>query len=437
MSERNRRERQKTNALDWAKKQERSFESTVKLPEGVSLFKLDKVGVFRLDFMPYVVGKNNPRAKPGMEHFEREYDAHRVPTADGQRLFCCRMKCWGKRCAVCDFLRMNGGTADQALVKSLRTTTRHLWVVNDKPGDRKNPLKVFDTNHYNRGLGFGEMLADAITSVTDYANFADLSEGYTIQLNVKEQTFPGGKFNAAVRMDFLPRKYQYPESLLDAAPCLDDLLVDPGYDAVAKLLNPDQGKEGEEPTPGGDNEPEEEQEPADGEEEETPKPKKKRVVEEPEEEPEPEEEQDPTAEDLGLEMGDKVKHEDHGICKIIHVSGDGTSLRLKDSEGNVHKAVAPSEVRKVKTKPPPPPEPEEPEDEDEPPPAPKPKPKVQVKKPTRPPEPDDDDTEDEDELPVSRPKQPAKKTSREVAFDDDELGDEDEAPKRPVKKPGK
>jgi len=430
MSDRSRRERQKTNALNWAKQQERSFESQIKLPEGVVQYKLDKVGVYRIDVMPYIVGKNNPRAQEGDIHFEREYEAHRIPTPDGNRMFCCRMKCFGKKCAACDFLRMQGGTADQNLVKSLRTTTRHLWVVNDKPGDSANPLKVFDTNHYNRGLGFGEMLAEAITSVADYASFFELDGGYTLQLSVKEQTWPGGKFNAATRIDFLPRKYTYKDKMLDSAPCLDALLVDPGYDHVAKLLNPDTqgGEEEERDTARTSSQPDDD--------DDTPPPKKRPPADD--DDDDESENKDPTAADLGLEIGDKVKHEEYGVCKIIHVSGDGTSLRIKDKEGDVHKAIAPSEVKKLKDEPAKKPPPAD-DDDDEPTPPPKkrppvaddddddvPPPKPKGKQPTpKKEEPDDDqDDDDDDELPVRKP---IKKTGKDVAFDDD---DDDDVPVR-------
>ena len=77
---------------------------------------------------------------------------------------------------------------------------------------------------------------DAINAVPKYGDFADLEGGQTLQLTVKEQTFPGGKYNAVTRIDFLPRKYQYDDGLLDSAPCLDDFILEMSYAELKKLI---------------------------------------------------------------------------------------------------------------------------------------------------------------------------------------------------------
>jgi hypothetical protein len=356
-----RRQRARANAQDWAKNQEKGGNNNcIKLPKGIELYKFDKDGSFQLDFMLYVVGENNPRADKGMEHFEREYDAHRIPVADGKQLWPCRFKNQRKRCAVCDFLRDNGGRIDPELVKTLRATTRHLWLVNDKPGQKDNPLKILDTNHFNRGLGFGEMMADAIASVEAYADFADPKNGYTLQMNVKKQTFPGGSFHTPVRIDFLRRNYTYPNSIIDSAPCLDDLLVDPGFDDVMKLLTSGGVDDEKETRRGGEDASvrtrrDDEERPSRQRDEDEERPSRRRDEDEErpsrrrdEDEDKPKKKEDPTAEDLGLELGDMVRHPDHGKCKIVHISGDGTSLRLRDVDNEVHKAIAPGEVKKIK-----------------------------------------------------------------------------------------
>lgn len=247
-SERERRKEQarKTSATEWAKSQTKGFEATaVKLPEGIEFYKLE-VGTHAVDFMPFLAGKGNPRADEGFEHFEREYDAHRVPTPASTRpnLYCCSWTCFGRKCAVCDYLRHHANSGDPDLVKLLRATRRHLWLVNDKPGDADNPLKVFDSNHFNKGTGFGEMMADAINSVPKYARFADLRKGMTLQLTVKELSGGKFKYNAVTRIDFLSRDYDYPEEMLDRAPCLDAMLVEPKYATVAALLNQESPEEG-------------------------------------------------------------------------------------------------------------------------------------------------------------------------------------------------
>ena len=50
----------------------------------------------------------------------------------------------------------------------------------------------------------------------------------------------------------------------------------------------------------------------------------------------------------------KVQHEEHGVCEVTHISGDGTSLKLKDKSGEIHMGQAPEEctpIKKEATKP--------------------------------------------------------------------------------------
>ena len=357
------RESRKTSAQEWAKRPSVSgSEATcIKLPEGVEWFKLDREGVIKVDFMPYRCGKNNRRADEGEDFFEFEYEAHRVPTGDGNKMYICPQKMLNKKCAVCDWLVKNGATADPELVGKLRTTTRHLWVVNDKPGDPKNPLKVFDTNHFNKKKGFGEQMGVVIQTLDEGEDPFALSLGYTALLTVQEETAPFGKYKLVTRIDLRARKYEYPDKLLDKAPCLDECIVIPDYAAVLALL---EGGEPPAPDRNGDDE------------DEAPirKPKAKKR-EEPEEEgeelddeveddePEEEEEEAPakgkskrgpkgehTADEYDIDVGCVVTYKGKK-CEVMKVSSDGTSLLLEAVEdGREFKGVAPEDVKVVPSK---------------------------------------------------------------------------------------
>ncbi len=62
----------RSKARGWADNQGKVFERTAfMLPEGVELLKFDKAGVYKVDFMPFICGENNPNCDAGMEHFER------------------------------------------------------------------------------------------------------------------------------------------------------------------------------------------------------------------------------------------------------------------------------------------------------------------------------------------------------------------------------
>lgn len=57
-----------------------------------------------------------------------------------------------------------------------------------------------------------------------------------------------------------------------------------------------------------------------------------------------------TAKECGISLKDKVKHAELGICEVTHISGDGTSLKLKDKSGEVHMAMAPEDCTVIKSK---------------------------------------------------------------------------------------
>jgi hypothetical protein len=111
-----------------------------------------------------------------------------------------------------------------------------------------------------------------------------------------------------------------------------------------------------------------------------------------------------TAAEKGLKVAYKVDHPEHGRCTVVHISADGTSLKLRDAEGNEHRAVQPSEVELAK--------------------APAKAPAAVQEKPGRkapPPPPDDDDDDDE----VS------------PAAEDDDDDDDEPAPPPKAKKAAK
>lgn len=386
---RNKDERRRTSAVDWAKSQAKgSSTSAIKLPEEFEFYKLEQ-GTHIVDFMLYRAGSHNKRADKGFEHFELEYGVHRIKKPDGTTgVFCCSWVCFEKPCYCCKWINDHGRTADPEVLKSLRVSTRHLWVINDKPGDKKNKLKVLDTGHYNRGSGFGEQIADAITARPDkYGNFADPVEGLKAQLTVKELTFPGVKYNGLTRLDFIERNYEYPESVIDKAPCLDDCLVETPAKTFQQLL--DQEPEDEDEDEDEDTVEQNVDEDDDDQDEKSVKSRKKSEPEEDDDDSASSKgkkgKSDPTAKELGLKVGMLVMYRKNEY-EIIKISGDGTSLTIEDEEGAQMRAIAPEDVMKVKGK----------EDMDE-----------------------DEDNSDEDEKPVKGKKKP-------VVDDDDEEEDEEE-----------
>ena len=442
---REKREHRRTNAQDWAKKQQRGGERThVKLPEGIEEYKLEP-GVHKIDFLPYLVGKNNKRADEGFEHFEREYAGHRIAGPDGrQRLYCCRYECFEQNCPACKL--RNSREVDQEVAKSLQPTTRHLWLVNDQPGKLKNKPKVLDTGHFNRGMGFGELMADAINALGEGVNPFGLKGGYTATLTVKELTFPpNGKYNGVTRIDLRPRDYDYPEELLEKMPCLDDMLIDVGAGGMLKLLNQDEAEPEEEEErsssskpararardedPGDEDEEEDEEETDEEDEEDESEEDDEPVKASKNGKPAKGKKAEPTAAEFGIKAGMEVEYRG-STWSVLKVSSDGTSLTLEDDEGEEKHGVGPEEVTLVKKGNKKPTKTDEDEEDERP---------AKVQKPgKKKPVAQDDDEEDKEDSDDDEDSGNEDEDEEDDALEEDE-DDEDEVPtsRKPAKKSAK
>jgi hypothetical protein len=379
----------------WMKKmQEGSTISCVQLPEGCEKFD-PKPGSHKVDFLPWVSTERNKTSDgEGYEVCQMTYARHVIASPDGKKYIACRntQALGKKRCAVCDWLVKHGKSLDEDTAYEMKAKNRQLWLVNDKPGKKDNPLKVYDTTDKqpSRKQGFVDILMDAMdTSPDEYGHFWGLGkDGKTLLLKVAEQTGGDFKYDAVTRVDFLPRKYEYPEEMIHENPCLDDCVIDPGYEKVMELL--DVGSEI----------PEEEGE------EETPE-RNGRKARDKEEEPEEgdlnqesgdEDEDNPTPPKKGgkapkFKVGDEVTY--NGMeCVVRKVSPDGLSYTLEDDEDETYKSISPDEMEAMDSS--------DLDDEDEP-------PAKGGKKKAPPEDEDEDDLDDED---LEEEETPKKKPAR-------------------------
>ena len=329
--EREVRKRRKESAKKWAEKESQGFTPTaVKLPDGMKLYKLDEEGKHRFDIMPFIAGDNYPSgrggADPGFEVSRMTYEQHRIPQPDGNfGRFVCTYGTWGEECVVCK--HRNTANLSQEEKDVLRPQRRHLFLVNDKPGDVKNPLKVMDAVHFNRKLGFGEQLTTAIETLEEDCFIADLKDGKTIQIMVADK-----KYGSVSRIDLLNRTYSYPESLIDDAPPLDQCVLRPEKEDVLKALG--IGEESEEhprSSPSGKQSKNGSSTTADDDEEDR------------------EEDDDGDPVNTKVKKGDLVLYGGEE-CEVVHVSGDGSSLRLENEEGEIYRGVDSGEVEPIKGK---------------------------------------------------------------------------------------
>lgn len=270
--------------------------TTLRLPDGygdVKFFKVNKPKVM-LDIIPYVVSdKRHPDADAGAEVGtlwpSRRYYVHRGVGAE-ENSYICPLKTFGKPCPICEYASARarqGG--DREELKALRPKARDLYNVIDLD-DPDKKIQLFDMS----GFLFGDTLTKELIDASDDEQcFAELKGGYSLKLRFEKKSFNRNEFWAVDRIDFVERKKDYKESIIEETVPLDDILVEPDYKTLEKIFLMTEG--------GADEDDEEEERPvkhrARDEEEEEEQPKRKRPSRDEEEEDEedskePEEDED-------------------------------------------------------------------------------------------------------------------------------------------------
>lgn len=248
-SAKGRKERKKVSSSRRQKEHKTGFQSTcLNVPDGMSLFKLKSEGIKRVEIVPYTVGEGNPYADPGDSYSERTFYVHKNIGANDNAYVCPNKTTQGKqKCPICEHRAelTRDPNADEDLIKQLSPKERQLWVVHDL-SDREKGNQLWDVSFHL----FGKQLDREINNADedeDFHLYADPEEGYTLKLGVEEKAIGRTTFYAVESVGFKPRKSPLDEELLDAAPCLDDLLIILDYKKLKALfLETDEDDEDEE-----------------------------------------------------------------------------------------------------------------------------------------------------------------------------------------------
>lgn len=360
--------------------------SYLMLPDNVEVFKPKKEGNVRFNIIPYVAGKNNRDADPGELDFEFTFWTHTIGEGDDRRTIVCPKKTYGKPCPICeDVERLSKNYVEnQEEIKAIKAKQRQLFNIVDAR-DEENKIQIYDTSYFK---GFGELLDKRLRNFDDeddedFRDFADIPGGRTLKVMFAEDTFGGRKFFAPSSIDFVARKEELDESIIDKAVCLDSCLKVLDYDQILKLIA------------GTQDEPEDEEE---EKEDRKRKPVAKRETVRKPSKPARDEEEDEEEEEEEPEEEQPKKS-----------SKKPSKPAPKDDED----------------------EEDDDEDEEEEKPA---KSKKQAKKP----EPEDEEDEEDEEEEDEPPRKPSrKKPARDEEEEDDDEDDEDEEDEKPAKKASK
>lgn len=306
--EKEKRRIQYVKAKEAAEKDLSGFDvTTIDLPKGMSLFSFKKEDHYRIDVLPYVVGKKNPRADEGMIYYERRYYVHKNIGPEN-KWYTCPAKTFGHPCPVCEHVHeLEQGGRDKKTIDALRAKMRQLWAIVDLDDDEKK-IQIHEGPYYN---GLGELLSTKIAALENddpRNDFFHLDGGMTLKVYAKSESGGTGKFIKPVDIDMVPRRKGYDESVLDDVPCLDKLPRELSYDELHEIYYQTGGKKSD----------------SNGSEEFS----------------------DNNDQDkFDLKEKDEVVYKNKE-CEIVSVGRDGL-LTLESSDGKVYKKVDPKEVEKL------------------------------------------------------------------------------------------
>lgn len=311
--------------------------STLKIPDGLQLFQ-PKEGTYRMDIVPYEVGKGNPYAKEGEWYYERTYFIHARVGANNES-YVCPNKTAKLPCPICEH-RANlsrDPDGDEKLIKDLKPKERQLFLVHVLGDDDGAPVRLYESSFHTFGKLLDKRRQDAEEDEPHIAHFDDHEAGSTLKVAYQDNDAGGYSFVDCYSIDFKQRAKGLDEDLLTHGFCLDDMVVIPSYDELKKKFF-------QEPETNDDEDDEDE-------DDDVPAPKKS--VKKTSKPPVDDDDEDPdikTVDELGLEVGMTVRHRTEGECTIVRISGDGTSLVLENEDGEKVRAVNPNEVKPIQQK---------------------------------------------------------------------------------------
>ena len=338
-----------------------------KMPEGVSFFEWKK-GIKRIAVVPYKVGKGNPFADEGEMGYELTFWSYRRIGVD-EKPYVAPAKTFGAPDPVAEYVREQSRNpkADSDYLKSLAAKERQMFLVYDLDEPEKG-LQLLELSFH----AFGKLLDERVRTGDEELNwdffYLPDERGQNLRVTIGEDSVGKGTFVKATAIDFTPRKSPLPDKIVNHGIVLEDLLIHVEYDKLKAIF---LGA-----APGASVKKEQETK----DEDEAPAKKERKADEKPASNEESKPETKPatkllTAEEAGLKLRDDVIY-NKAPYSILKISPDGTSLMLVDDDGNIEKAIAVDEVKKLKAAPKPEPKEDVPFDDDE-----KPAPKAEKKEP--------------------------------------------------------
>lgn len=205
------------------------------IPEGTQFFAPKSKGPYNLDILPYeVTVDTHPEVNKGELWYQRTYWKHFGLGDDGKKSTICP-KTIGKPCPICEMykeLNSSDDEDDRESAKKIKAKERELYNVIDLDNQDAG-IQIFE---YSFHL-FGKALSEEINEgPEEYAGFAELEDGYTLQVHFRKTSIGGGTpFYELRKLEFEERE-EYDEEILEEVYNLDQLLKISSYKELQSML---------------------------------------------------------------------------------------------------------------------------------------------------------------------------------------------------------
>ena len=209
-----------------------------KIPDGWDLMKFEKAGTYECDILPTVAGPSNQGADEGNLTYEMTYYVHK-DVGPLKKTLTCMQRTFGKKCYGCQQeAKARAQGASKEALSAIRAKARQLFVMRNREEDKKK-FRLYEAA-YKGGpgaQGFGEMIESELDMAADndpVQTFYALEGGQTLTIRTKEDKYNGRTFYKPTKIKFSSRKEDYPDSILEDMPVLDELVIPIGYEEFKK-----------------------------------------------------------------------------------------------------------------------------------------------------------------------------------------------------------
>lgn len=214
----------------------------IKIPEGVRMFTPEVDTVAVLDILPYEVTDKHhmDKIEPGVLWYTKPYKVHNRIGPNDDSFVC--LTTFNKPCPICDYgeeLKQEE-EPDEKKIDKTKPKYRNLYAVkvlsyDGKKKFDKKEIHLFDFSYHN----FHKKFETQLKKKEDFKTFFLPEEGKSLEITFDEGSFGGFKFPEATRIDFVDRKKQYDEDIVDDVPNLDDILIQSSYDDLEATFHGD------------------------------------------------------------------------------------------------------------------------------------------------------------------------------------------------------